>query len=144
MLLGVLDFPSVKWGSQVRCPVSFFPSTAKQTKICEICSFGEEGLCFVLIGSYSRQLSSGVLLHLHTVINFCTSLARIPRQHLATARSQKGVGLGGLKGHHPIYESREVRITWISSGDTSSNFALNFLETCCIAVFGFSFTCQIS
>lgn len=48
-------------------------------------------IVFLLIGSYSRQLSSGVLLNLHTMINLHTSLACIPWQHLATACFQKVV-----------------------------------------------------
>lgn len=84
-------------------------------------------LFFLLIGSYSRQRSSGVLLNLHTMINLPTSLACIPWQHLATACFHKVVSLGCLKGHYPIYQSREMRIKLLSFGDISPDFAVIFL-----------------
>lgn len=84
-------------------------------------------LLFLLIGSYSRQLSSGVLLNLHTMINLHTSLACIPWQHLATACFQKVVPLDCLKGHCPLHQNREVRMKLLSFGDISPDFAVIFL-----------------
>lgn len=46
-----------------------------------------------------------------------------------------------LKGYYPIYQSREVQIKLILFGDTSSNFAVMFLEMCYspLAAAAFSF-----
>lgn len=91
-------------------------------------------LCFfLLIGSYCRQCSSGVLLNLHTMINLPTSLACIPWQHLATACFQKVVSLACLKGYYPIYQRREIRIKLLSLGSLSPDFAVIFFK--CFTLF---------
>lgn len=79
------------------------------------------------IGSYSRQLSSGVLLNLHTMIKLHTSLACLPWQHLATACFRQVAWSDCLKGHYPRQQSnREVRMRLLSCSETSSDFAVFF------------------
>lgn len=66
----------------VPCKFFFFQQLTKKKK---------KPMKFVIffspwIGSYSRLLSSGVLLNLQTMINLHTSLACIPWRHLATRK----------------------------------------------------------
>lgn len=100
-----LPFYIMQESDWVPCKFFFFPAANQEKK---------NPMKFVIfspwIGSYSRLLSSGVLLNLQTMINLHTSLACIPWRHLAT---RKEVWSGCLKGHIiPCFRAENGGQSW--------------------------------